>query len=101
MVYQEYSESVAAINAGVSYTVPIPESVTKLGTLNSLIISFSEAIVEEINVTIDGNSWGLYGSGGFLVIEPKDKKYFTSLVLTNTSGTNTSNDEIKILARRV
>jgi hypothetical protein len=99
--YAEYPESVAAINAGVTYTVPIPESFLKHGAGNALVISFSESMVEEINVIINGNSWGLFGAGGFLVVNPDDKKYIQNIKLTNTSATNTSNDEIKILLRRV
>lgn len=101
MPYQEYAESVAAINAGITYTIPIPATFSRWGAANELLISFSAAMAEEINVIIDGVSWGLYGAGGVIVITKDDKKWFKTLQLVNTSGTNTSNDEIKVLVRRV
>jgi len=103
MSYTEYSESVQAINSGVSYTVPFPESDLKGGAYNELVVSFSSALAEEIEIIVDGVTIGLFGSGGFFMSEKKDKRFFRHVVLKNTGvpASNTANDEIKLQARRV
>lgn len=103
MVYTEYSESIQAINSGVTYTVPFPESDLKHGTYHELVISLSAELSEEIEIIIDGVTLGLFGSGGFVNIEKKDKNFFRHIALKNTGipATNTANNEIRLRARRV
>ena len=102
-LYDEYAESFQALVSGAQRNVAIPDSFLKYGAANELIISFSASMAEEIEVKIGSSVWGLFGAGGFLVIEKKDKLYFTTVTLRNTGipASDTSNDEIKILVRRV
>jgi hypothetical protein len=102
-MYDTYAESFQALNSGDQRNVAIPTSFLKYGAANELAISFSAAMAEEIEVKIGSDVWGLFGAGGYIFIEKKDKVRFTTVTLRNTGipASNTSNDEIKILVRRV
>jgi len=100
-IFQNYAESIQAINTTVTYDVPIPESFLKNGAGNQLVLTASKDMTEEIEVKINNITWGFLGSGGSIVINKDDKEYIRTISLTNNSGTNTANDEMKLLLRRV
>lgn len=101
-IYQEGTISSPAINAGITWTVAIPESVLRNGALNELTITASADMAEELLVTIDNNISYFLGAGGVVGFSVQDKKRYTHVKIKNLdSVTNTTADEVKVTYRRV